>query len=179
MKLEFVWAEKPRLPGETEAQAYYRRKRESEAKSDRDRKRRQAAATARGTHCRAEWVLLLELCGLKCVRCGVSLHEKTITQDHVIPFVFEGFCSDAIWNVQPLCLSCNCWKADYIDRIIDFVPPEVRRAMLSEESQKWINERREWNFFGSDKAYGQYRWLQEHKMYKERMPERYLSRRSY
>lgn len=64
------------------------------------------ARLAGGSFSREEW---RELCGLyegTCPRCRRAV--KRFTVDHIIPLVLGG--SNYIWNVQPLCKSCNSSK---------------------------------------------------------------------
>lgn len=70
------------------------------------RTERMRAAKALGTHSKEEWESLLSACGYKCVRCGYA--NGTIVKDHVVP-VYQGG-SDAIDNLQPLCIRCNSQK---------------------------------------------------------------------
>lgn len=57
-------------------------------------------------HSEAQWLALLAACGYKCVKCGCG--DSIIGRDHVIPLSLGG--SDAIDNIQPLCLECNSAK---------------------------------------------------------------------
>ena len=52
-----------------------------------------------------EWVF--STYGKKCLCCG---SKKKISIDHVIPVVKGG--EDELWNLQPLCNSCNSKKSD-------------------------------------------------------------------
>lgn len=71
------------------------------------RQRRLEKARARGTHTEDEWQSLLIFCGEICARCGRS---ENLHKDHILP-ISRGGC-DCIYNLQPLCRSCNCGK-DY------------------------------------------------------------------
>jgi hypothetical protein len=54
-----------------------------------------------------EWDEICQKYGHRCLRC----HEaKPLTPDHVMPLSRGG--SNAIENIQPLCLDCNRWKRD-------------------------------------------------------------------
>lgn len=60
-----------------------------------------------GSHTFEEWQRLEEKFQYKCAKC----HEaKALTKDHIIPLSLGG--TDFIWNIQPLCRSCNSkkWK---------------------------------------------------------------------
>jgi uncharacterized protein YdaU (DUF1376 family) len=74
------------------------------------RSQRLAAARAKGTHTKIEWAAMLEVFGQQCVRCGIHADEARggICKDHITP-IYQGG-SDAIWNLQPLCSSCNSSK---------------------------------------------------------------------
>lgn len=63
--------------------------------------------TPSGNHFTAEeFVVLCERFGSVCVCCGEG---SKLTADHVVPIVHGG--SNAIDNIQPLCLPCNVHKA--------------------------------------------------------------------
>jgi uncharacterized protein YdaU (DUF1376 family) len=68
------------------------------------RARRLAEARARGTHTEEEWLALLQTCQYRCLKCGADKPGK----DHIVSLYLGG--SDAIGNLQPLCLSCNASK---------------------------------------------------------------------
>lgn len=55
-----------------------------------------------------EWKTLLDFYGHKCLCCGKTEKEVTITLDHVVPISKGGL--NIIGNAQPLCLSCNSKK---------------------------------------------------------------------
>lgn len=42
----------------------------------------------------------------RCLRCKKSVGKNKLTVDHVIPINIYG--PNLIWNLQPLCRSCNC-----------------------------------------------------------------------
>lgn len=69
------------------------------------RSQRLTAARAKGSHTKQEWMALLEIFG-QCVRCGAT--DGNLVKDHIEP-IYQGG-SDAIENLQPLCLSCNSSK---------------------------------------------------------------------
>jgi 5-methylcytosine-specific restriction endonuclease McrA len=62
-------------------------------------------ARRKGTHTRAEWLELKTRIG-RCLHCGAT--DVPLTKDHIIP-VSRGGC-DCIYNIQPLCKSCNSKK---------------------------------------------------------------------
>ncbi len=74
--------------------------------------RRVREAYAGGWHSDAEWNVLLDKTGRRCLRCG---SEADLTKDHVVPLSRGG--THDIENLQPLCRRCNSWKND---RVIDF-----------------------------------------------------------
>jgi 5-methylcytosine-specific restriction endonuclease McrA len=58
-----------------------------------------------------EWFTLCFAVGFKCLCCG---EKKPLEADHVIPVSKGG--TSWLWNIQPLCRSCNAKKSDkYID----------------------------------------------------------------
>jgi 5-methylcytosine-specific restriction endonuclease McrA len=68
--------------------------------------RRAKAFGYSGEHFTAEeWLALLEVFGHRCLRCGA--HEN-LSADHVVPLSLGG--SNAISNIQPLCVPCNTVK---------------------------------------------------------------------
>lgn len=69
------------------------------------RSQRLAAAREKGKHTNAEWAELLELTGHRCVKC---LATGNLVKDHITP-IYQGG-SDAISNLQPLCIRCNSSK---------------------------------------------------------------------
>jgi uncharacterized protein YdaU (DUF1376 family) len=70
------------------------------------RSERLAEARQKGRHTPDEWKSLLDFCGNACVRCGANRVE--IVKDHIQP-IYQGG-SDAIDNLQPLCVRCNSSK---------------------------------------------------------------------
>lgn len=78
------------------------------------------AAAKKGRWLRdCEWNEVIHAYGHKCLRCG---SPERITVDHIIPLKKGG--TDTKENVQPLCLSCNCWKGV---QILDFRPDQGLR----------------------------------------------------
>jgi len=64
---------------------------------------------AKGSHTLAEWLSVLIGEDYKCVMCGI---RGRLTKDHIIPLNKQG--TNYIWNIQPLCFSCNASKGDKI-----------------------------------------------------------------
>ena len=73
---------------------------------------------AEGSHTLQEWLDLKKKHNYCCVICKTSEQElikKTnegLTEDHKIPLTKNG--TDYIWNIQPLCRSCNSSKGNEI-----------------------------------------------------------------
>jgi 5-methylcytosine-specific restriction endonuclease McrA len=80
------------------------------ARGAKDRRREALrAARALGRHSDADWHLLQEVCNGTCVACGARAgRDLSLTRDHIVPVSRGG--SDAIENIQPLCLRCNVLK---------------------------------------------------------------------
>jgi uncharacterized protein YdaU (DUF1376 family) len=86
------------------------------------RGRRLANARMIGTHIEEEWVMLLEICGYKCLKCSA----EDVVKDHIVPLYQGG--ADSIDNLQPLCRSCNSSKGP--DRT-DYRPENWRELLES------------------------------------------------
>jgi len=80
--------------------------RRKKAEYGRDRWKSEQEARKRGRHTELEWAFLVQFCGNKCLACGVA--GIPLTKDHIISVTDGG--SDAILNLQPLCLKCNSTK---------------------------------------------------------------------
>lgn len=78
-----------------------------------------------GSYTPLEWQALCEQYDYTCLRCGKQAPDIKLTVDHVIPIVKGG--TNAIENLQPLCLECNSAKHD---DVIDYrtmpVPKQLR-----------------------------------------------------
>lgn len=71
----------------------------------RTRAQRLSDARAKGRHNEAQWESLLDATGRICVKC----HDAgPLVKDHIVP-IYQGG-SDAISNIQPLCVGCNSSK---------------------------------------------------------------------
>lgn len=68
-------------------------------------RRRIKKAQAKGSHTLQEWIAICILARWRCLCCK---EEKPLTRDHIIPISKGG--SDYIFNIQPLCRSCNSKK---------------------------------------------------------------------
>lgn len=69
-----------------------------------------------GSFTYSEWVELCNLYANRCIHCQESLPLEI---DHIIPISKGG--TNYIWNIQPLCKSCNLTKHA---KIIDYRPKE-------------------------------------------------------
>lgn len=75
---------------------------------------------APGRYTKDQWLELLERCGNQCLACGST---ERLTRDHIIPLDWpEG--TNFLWNIQPLCLSCNATKQKRY--AIDYRPRDIR-----------------------------------------------------
>ena len=72
------------------------------------RSQRLRSAKAKGRHTKAQWLALCRALGDSCLRCGADLCGRP-SKDHIVPIYAGG--SDAIDNIQPLCLHCNLSKS--------------------------------------------------------------------
>lgn len=80
-------------------------------------RRRTRKTKAGGSFTDKEWFLLCFAVGFRCLCCG---EKKPLTPDHIIPVSLGG--SSWLYNIQPLCLSCNDKKGT---KIIDYRNKEV------------------------------------------------------
>ena len=69
-----------------------------------------------------------EMCGGSCAKCHTELNPfpgdpDSMDVDRIIPVSLGG--PDDLWNLQPLCASCNRSKG--ASESIDYRPPLVRR----------------------------------------------------
>jgi len=71
-----------------------------------------------GSHTDKEWEDVKKYYDFRCVICGIEESElkkiwkgtylNKLTKDHIVPISRGG--TDDIWNIQPLCVSCNARK---------------------------------------------------------------------
>lgn len=85
-------------------------------------RRRRLMKQLTGSHTRQQWTGLQKLTGNKCLRCGSE--DALLTKDHIIPIDHPDSTND-IWNIQPLCSSCNVKKGN---QIIDYRPEWMRNS---------------------------------------------------
>jgi 5-methylcytosine-specific restriction endonuclease McrA len=87
------------------------------AKAGQQRRRARIAAVG-GSYTPVEWDRLCALYGHCCVRCEAT---GALTVDHVVPLSRGG--RNDVWNLQPLCRSCNSQKHTRIADYRPFPPP--------------------------------------------------------
>lgn len=75
--------------------------------------RRVRKLDAEGSFTAKEWMALCERYGNKCLRCHRT--DKPLAADHVIPIGPPHRGTNYIWNIQPLCQSCNSKKYQRTD----------------------------------------------------------------
>ena len=68
-----------------------------------------------GTFSEEEWLEMLDYYGYKCLSCREEFEYNKLERDHVIPVSLGGY--NTIYNIEPLCKSCNCSKNA---RLIDY-----------------------------------------------------------
>ena len=83
-----------------------------------NRKRNMFQKGVIGSHTNKEWEDLKKYYDFRCVKCGKSEQQLKVewkgtnfdklTKDHIVPISRGG--TDHIWNIQPLCVSCNSRK---------------------------------------------------------------------
>jgi len=83
-----------------------------------NRKRMLEKKGVTGSHTSEEWEEIKRYYNFRCVECGIEESElekiwagtsfNKLTKDHIVPTSRGG--TDYIWNIQPLCVSCNSKK---------------------------------------------------------------------
>jgi len=110
-ELQRRWRSKYPEKGHEYGQTY--RKRHPDRVNARNCNRRAWKRQAEGTFTKEEWQTLCASYGNKCLRCHRT--DVPLARDHVIPIGPPYFGSNFIWNIQPLCRSCNSKKHKRID----------------------------------------------------------------
>lgn len=77
--------------------------------------RRTRKTQAGGSYTGFEWFTLCKFYEFSCLKCGKVFLFEELTVDHIKPVSKGG--TSFIWNLQPLCVSCNTGKGD---RKIDY-----------------------------------------------------------
>jgi len=73
-------------------------------------RRRVLTLNAPGFHTVDEWNMVKRAFNYTCPKCGRGELEIKLTRDHIVPLTVDGT-SDDIFNIQPLCQSCNSSKS--------------------------------------------------------------------
>lgn len=73
-----------------------------------------------GSYSANEWENLKAKYNFKCLSCGKKEPEVVLTADHIVPISNDNS-SNYIFNIQPLCRTCNSAKGD---KILDYRPVE-------------------------------------------------------
>lgn len=96
-------------------------------------KRRKLIEQNGGDYTEEDWIDLCEYYNYTCLRCGNNSVPMTV--DHIIPLSKGG--SNNIWNIAPLCFSCNSSKNN---KIIDYRPKEDIPIEFKKELEKILGE---------------------------------------
>lgn len=84
-------------------------KRHPEVRVANQHARRARMVKSKGSYTEKQWKSLCARYNWRCLRCK---KRKKLTPDHVVPLVKRG--TNFIYNIQPLCKSCNSKKGTKI-----------------------------------------------------------------
>src|SRR6185312_7602408 len=103
--------------------------------SKETRSQRLAKSREKGSHDKEVWSLLVDVCGNRCVSCETSTN---LCKDHIEP-IYQGG-DDSIYNLQPLCRSCNSRKGPEIvdKRPVDWEERLQNVCKTSAKSLEWL-----------------------------------------
>jgi uncharacterized protein YdaU (DUF1376 family) len=103
LKKEYAYVQRKRSEQSERAQGRWG----EQTDNGRKRSERLAEARKKGRHNKGQWQALLDATGHQCVKCRAA--DCELVKDHITP-IYQGG-SDAISNIQPLCVRCNSSKS--------------------------------------------------------------------
>lgn len=109
--------------GKNASKKYNASKKGRRSKKRNDAVRRTNRANGGGSYTTTEWYALCEFYNFHCLMCNQEFLFAQLTVDHVKAVSKAG--TSFIWNLQPLCLSCNSSKGnkeiDYRKTLPDWI----------------------------------------------------------